>query len=117
MPIPCPCGCQRPVKPGRRYATKGCGGRAHLKAMPRAWHQAAVRARIAKLSQQDRSLMGQRLAKANTEIRWEALLDRWLRVWEQGGDPRQAITVAYRYGYNAGYTARRRHEQRKARVA
>lgn len=32
----CLCGCGRSVKPGRRYATPGCGGRAHLRSRPRA---------------------------------------------------------------------------------
>lgn len=37
----CLCGCRRAVKPGRRYATPGCGGRAHLKSRPR---EAIIRA-------------------------------------------------------------------------
>ncbi len=97
----CPCGCPQPVKPGNRYATRGCGGRVHLLA------QGEDPLRLAAMRARAKDARAQALTKAHTAIleviraeardlagsEWRTLAKALLRAEQR----------AYRRGWDAGY--------------
>lgn len=107
----CPCGCQRPVRSGRRFAARGCNGRVRFRQMSyedRVRHIQAFHA-LNKGKAQEWGALGGR--SSNVE-RWAALLEQW-----QDDSPRDALREAYKRGYNAGLLAQRRDQRRAARLA
>lgn len=83
----CPCGCDRPVKGGNRYATSGCAGRVLFRsldpAQSRIWHQQARAVGI--------QVQRGRVLEQLRGLSFEA-----------------AVSRAYWLGYRAAHTARRR---------
>lgn len=106
----CACGCGDAVKPGNRYASRGCVGRVVFRAQPRAFFLAAVQRREARMTPaQKRARIEKLVGRQRAEER-ERMLAIWLQAWE-GGDPRAALQDAYRHGYKAGYSLRTRRER------
>lgn len=103
---PCPCGCKQPVKPGNRYAARGCAGRVVLRAIPRDERAARSSATQARLHPGVRKQRMRGLRQVSKKAAWLTLLERWLDDMK----PREALREAYWLGYSAGYLARRRSE-------
>jgi len=112
-PAACPCGCDKPVKPGNTYATSGCAGRTYWNGLTRAEKLEKVRLRELRMSPEQKRIRQEKLHKAVRAENWEQLLERWLQVWEDGGDPRTALRDAYRHGYLAGMHKRHRRERKQ----
>jgi hypothetical protein len=82
---PCPCGCPRPVKPGKRFARGSC----HLR-----W-----------MSPGERRRAGREGGLTSGRSRRDACIERYLQM-----DPRAGLIAAWKQAYMCGYQAKRRQE-------
>lgn len=95
----CPCPCKQPVKPGNKYAGKGCS----LRAIPREVKAERMRERCRRLGLAHKRWAGSKGGRESDIERWSRLLEKW-----QDMKPREALREAYFRGYRSGYTAARR---------
>ena len=113
----CPCGCDKPVKPGRKWATKGCKGRVRFPKFTREQQLEAIRIREAKMTPAQKRRRMEIMVGEQRARRWEMLMERWLQTWEDDADPRKALTDAYHHGYLAGQHRDRRRLELEKRAA
>lgn len=113
----CPCGCADPVKPGNTYAHGWCTGRRFFKKRTLAQQRRTVQIRESRMTPEQKRQRMQILHGAERARRWELLMDRWLKIWEQDGDPRAALREAYKLGYGAGRNRDLRQRQREKQAA
>lgn len=113
----CPCPCKRPVKPGKTWATRGCNGRVRFPKFTHEQHMKAIRAREAKMTPAQKRRRMEIMVGEQVARRREMLMERWLQIWEDDGDPRKALTEAYRLGYNAAQHRDRRKLELEKRAA
>jgi hypothetical protein len=86
----CPCGCDREVKPGRIYGSRGCAWRGN---------RAAHMTQIANLSHRNRDPEAQRRAAAAARKKHQqAMLER-----AKGLTGQQGLVKGYRAGYHRAY--------------
>lgn len=105
----CPCGCGNEVKPGLKYARRGCSLRGSvISAEERVARSKEVLATIPLWQKQE---WGSKGGRASLIERWSDLLEKW-----QNMSPREALYTAYWRGYHSGYTAGQLN-RRKRRAA
>ena len=105
----CPCGCPAPVKPGNRYATSTCA----VKARTPAQNAAAGRKRWKGIGKADRQQHMAAMIDRSGQERFEPLIDRWLQLAVDQGQPRAAIEAALKHGARFGYTKGRLAQRRE----
>lgn len=99
----CPCNCGGAVKPGKKFAARGCSLRSSV--ISRDQRVATTMRWMETYTPEQRAEWSGKGGRNSETARWAALLEKW-----QDMSPREALHQAFWDGYRRGYSAKRRHE-------